>query len=98
MRNLIRTALLATTLAAGFAGVASAQPAYPPIPPPRYEVVPVAPGQRVVWEPGHWHWDGHRYVWFAGHYVDRRPHYDHYIPGRWAPRGGAWVWVPAHWE
>ena len=84
-------------------GSANAQPPppnYAPIPPPRVEVVPPAPGPRVVWEPGHWHWDGATYVWRGGHYVGRRPHYGHYVVGawRWRPRLGQYVWVAAHWE
>jgi hypothetical protein len=85
-------------------GSAGAQPppppTYAPVPPPRVEVVPPPPGGRVVWEPGHWHWDGVRYIWISGHYVERRPHYGHYAEGRWAwsPHEGRWVWRPAHWE
>jgi WXXGXW repeat (2 copies) len=95
------------TIAAGVVlfgiGTAVAQPppppGYAPIPAPRYEAVPPAPGPRVIWEPGHWHWDGVRYVWIGGRYVEARPHYHHYAPGRWvAGHQGRWVWVPAHWE
>ena len=84
-------------------GSASAQPPppnYAPIPPPRAETVPPRPGERVVWQPGHWHWDGYRYIWIRGRYIDRRPRYRQYVDGRWdpGPRGGRYVWVPAHWE
>ena len=85
-------------------GSASAQPppppTYAPIPPPRAEVIPPPPGGPMVWEPGHWHWDGYRYVWRPGHYVQSRPEYRHYAEGRWiwAPREGRWIWRPAHWE
>ncbi len=63
-------------------------------------VVPPPPGGRMIWQPGHWHWDGYRYIWVGGHYVERRPHYGHYVEGRWvwAPRAGRWIWRPAHWE
>jgi len=74
-------------------------PPYPPVPPPRSEFVPVAPpGRRVVWEPGHWHWNGRGYVWIGGHYIEPRPQYTRYVPGAWVRRGPQWVWVPAHWE
>jgi hypothetical protein len=98
MASRLTGSLLAVALTAGIAGAAIAQPAYPPIPPPRVEVMPAAPGARFIWEPGHWRWTGVQYVWDPGHYIARRPHYAHYAPGHWAPRGGAWVWVPAHWE
>ena len=82
------------------AGAHPPPPNYAPIPPLREEVVPALPGPRVVWQPGHWHWDGYRYVWFRGHYVERRPHYARYAEGRWiwATRQGRWIWRPAHWE
>ncbi len=75
-------------------------PGYAPIPPPRTEIVPPPPRGRMVWEPGHWHWDGRRYIWIDGRYVERRPHYGRYVEGRWiwAPREGRWIWRPAHWE
>lgn len=84
-------------------GSARAQPpppGYAPIPPPRSEIVPPPPRGRVVWQPGHWHWDGFRYVWIAGRYVERRPHFGRYAEGRWvwAPRAGRWVWRPAQWQ
>jgi hypothetical protein len=85
-------------------GTANAQPPpppnYAPIPPPRVEVVPPPPGGRMVWEPGHWHWNGYRYIWFGGRYVQTRPAYHHYVEGRWvwAPYQRRYVWTPAHWE
>jgi hypothetical protein len=73
-------------------------PGYPPIPPPRVEVVPAAPGPSVVWQPGHWHWNGREYVWVQGMYVRRHAHYHAYVEGHWAARGPNWVWVPGHWQ
>jgi hypothetical protein len=82
------------------AGAQPPPPNYAPIPPPRAEVVPPPPGRRAVWQPGHWHWDGYRYIWVSGRYVDRRPRFGRYVEGRWnwAPRQGRYVWVPAHWQ
>jgi len=52
-------------------------------PPPRYEVVGVAPAPGYVWIAGYWNWGGVRYEW---------------VPGRWsAPRPG-YVWQPHRWE
>ncbi|WP_428490282.1 hypothetical protein [Rhodopila sp.] len=84
-------------------GTANAQPppppTYAPIPPPRAEVVPPPPGGRMIWEPGHWQWDGARYAWHPGRYVERGPHHGHYVQGRWiwGPREHRWLWRPAHW-
>jgi hypothetical protein len=98
MRFPFRPGLFALALTAGLAGAATAQPPYPPVPEPRIEQVPPPPGERFVWEPGHWHWDGAAYVWIGGHYVLRHRHWGAYEPGRWVLRDGDWVWVPAHWR
>ena len=72
-------------------------PPYPPVPPPQTEVIPVAPNERVVWQPGHWRWNGTTYVWIAGRYIAKPVHAAHWIEGHWAMRGGGWVWVGGHW-
>jgi hypothetical protein len=65
---------------------------------PRYEVVPVAPYESAVWDPGHWHWNGAAYVWEPGHWVER-PHVRAvWEPGHWSERGGVWIWVGGHWR
>jgi hypothetical protein len=46
----------------------------PPPPPVVYEQPPPPPAAYLVWQPGHWRWDGYRWVWDRGHYV-RRPGY-----------------------
>lgn len=46
----------------------------PAPPPPRYEVIPVAPSRAHVWVAGHWAWrpGRHQHVW---------------VPGTWHARG-----------
>ncbi|SJZ93833.1 YXWGXW repeat-containing protein [Enhydrobacter aerosaccus] len=84
------------------AGVASAQdviyvPAAPP--PPRAEIVPTVPADRVVtWQPGYWRWTGAEYAWVAGHYVDAPRRGAVWIPGRWEQRARGWVYVDGHWN
>ena len=80
-------------------GVPTAQAqGYPPLPPPRYEQIPPPPGGQFAWQPGHWRWNGYRYVWFPGRYIPGGPHFAHFIPGHWALRYGQWVWIPQHWR
>ena len=45
----------------------------PPPPPPArvVERVPPPPPGYYAWRPGHWRWNGYRYVWVPGHYVAR---------------------------
>jgi len=72
--------LLMTGCAADFAvhgafpAPLSVAEAIPSPPPPRYEVIPVAPGPAYVWVGGHWNWRApiHQHVW---------------VPGVWRPRG-----------
>lgn len=43
----------------------------PPAPAPIVEAPPPPPGAYYVWRPGHWRWNGVRWVWIRGHYVAR---------------------------
>jgi len=80
--------------------VAQPPPNYAPIPPPRHEHMPPQPHGNVVWQPGHWHWDGHQYVWVGGHYVERHPHHRTWAAGHWAwsHRDNRYIWNPPHWR
>lgn len=72
---------------------------YPPIPVERVEVIPPPPrGREVVrWQPGHWQWDGVRYDWVGGHYVERLVGVTRWVPGHWDARPGGYGWVPGRW-
>lgn len=95
----LQTILVASTLLAS--GAAMAQPApYEPIPPPQVEAgpPPVAPGAGYILEPGHWQWNGVRYVWVGRHWILGRPGWTHWVPGHWRVGAfGRWHWVPGHW-
>jgi hypothetical protein len=80
------------------AGPAAAQPPVPygPVPPPRYEPMP-PPRHGYYWEPGHWHWNGYRYVWIGGRWIGGPPRTGQYIPGHWRWNGYRYIWVPSHW-
>lgn len=70
-------------------------------PPPRVEVVPVLPAERVEverWQPGHWRWSGDEHVWVEGHYVSRPRPRAEWIPGRWEQRPRGWVYIDGHWN
>jgi hypothetical protein len=47
--------------------------AVPAPPPPRYEVIPVAPDRAHVWVAGHWVWrpERHEHVWISGGWRSR---------------------------
>ena len=93
--------LLAASLA--LAGCyAPASVAYNPYPPPpvvRAETIPPPPVSEaaLIWQPGHWDWDGQGYIWSAGRWVQRAGHGTEWQDGYWSNANGPWVWVPAHW-
>jgi hypothetical protein len=86
--------LLAIAVAAGAQVVVRLGP-----PPPHpVEVVPVLPHPGWVWEPGYYRWDGVHYIWVPGVYVAPPYANARWIPGRWAPRPGGYVWIEGHWR
>ncbi len=88
-------AFLGAALLVALGAGAEAQPyAVPPPPPPPAYIAPPPPvGPGYVLVPGHYRWDGYRYVWIGAHYG--RPHRGEvrFVPGHWSPRG----WIPEHW-
>ncbi len=92
------TLALSLTVAACYVAPAPvAVGTYQPVPPLQQEVIPPAPSTTVVWEPGHWNWNGARYVWVPGHYLERTAAGEHWVHGHWAQRNGVWEWMPGHW-
>lgn len=70
-----------------------------PVPPIRAERVPAPPRSAVVliWQPGHYNWNGSDYVWTAGQWVERAGHGTLWQDGYWQRTSQTSVWVPAHW-
>jgi hypothetical protein len=67
-------------------------------PPVRVETQTVAPGPMYVWQKGYWRWNGARYMWIPGHWVERPRPAAVWVEGHWVRRGGGWVWVAGHWQ
>lgn len=77
---------------------APATPAAPyPPPPKRAEIPPPAPTAHSLWECGHWNWNGARYMWALGGYIERPEPTANWVPGYWDQQGNGWVWVSGHW-
>jgi len=66
-------------------------------PAPRHEVVPTL-RSGYEWAPGYWNWNGHRYVWVAGHTVRARGPDYHWVAPQWADEGGRYRFQAGRWE
>jgi hypothetical protein len=69
-------------------------------PAPIVEAVPPIPHEHPdwVWQPGYHRWDGGRYVWVPGTYVQPPRHGARWVAGHWDHRGGGYVWIEGHWR
>jgi WXXGXW repeat (2 copies) len=72
---------------------------FPPVPPLIAEVIPKPPvtSEPLMWQPGHWDWNGSAYVWAKGQYVPAEGHGNLWMPGWWTPTQSGWTWMPPHW-
>jgi hypothetical protein len=105
--RMISKSLLGAALASGLMALAgcavqtepAAMAVPPPIPATTIEVIPKPPVSAVplIWQPGHWDWNGTGYVWTSGQYVPRDSHGNLYMPGWWARTPAGWQWQPSHW-
>jgi len=67
-------------------------------PPPRHEVIGVAPSSAHVWVAGYWVYRDRRWVWVPGHYEPRPRPAAVWAPGHWDHTTRGWVWTPGHWD
>jgi hypothetical protein len=71
----------------------------PSAPPPvREEIIPPAPSTDVVWQPGHWSWNGTQYTWVSGVYVAQPRPQVAWVPGHWDQSPNGWAWVDGYWQ
>ena len=63
--------MLLTALLTGAALLSACvvEPARPPEPTPRVEVMPPAPSPGYHWVKGHYRWEGNHWAWVPGHWV-----------------------------
>ncbi len=66
-------------------------------PPPRAEVIGVAPYPGYFWIGGYWNWTGHRHDWVGGHWEAPRPGY-HWVPRQWSQDRDGWRLHGGRWE
>src|ERR1043166_10117300 len=63
-------------------------------PPPRTEVMGVAPSTAHVWVQGYWVHRDRRWVWVPGHWEARPRVGAMYVAGHWDRTTQGWVWTP----
>jgi hypothetical protein len=93
-------AVLVVSLIAGCGDKSGpAENPYPPVPPLISEPIPKPPitAEALMWQPGHWDWNGSAYVWAKGQYVPAAGHGSLWMPGWWSRTQAGWTWVPPHW-
>lgn len=66
-------------------------------PPPRVDVVGVAPYPGYIWIGGYWNWHSGRHHWVPGRWEPPR-HGHRWVPHRWEPYGSSWRQHPGRWE
>lgn len=93
-------ALLAGCSALGSDPTAHATAAVAPYPPPakRAEIPPSPPSDDLLWLVGHWSWDGAKYAWSPGHYIQRPTPTANWRPGYWDQELSGWLWTEGHWD
>lgn len=99
MRRILTALLLSGMLAACAPTVETATFRPPPVPAPLTETIPNPPvsAEQLLWQPGHWNWNGSGYVWQPGEYVPATGHGPLFQPGYWEQSASGWTWQPAHW-
>ncbi len=72
---------------------------HPPIPAIPDEQVPVPPpaATELIWQPGHFDWDGAHYTWVRGEWTKRSGPNTLWRDGFWDMVHKQPVWVPAGW-
>ena len=104
-RTSVAVSLLLTALLSGCV-IAPARPYYrdegpyevaPQPPPPRDEVIGVAPVVGYLWLGGYWGWSAGRHLWVGGHWEAPRPGY-RWMPHNWVQIRGGWRLNPGRWE
>jgi hypothetical protein len=51
-----------------------------------------------VWVPGYHRWDGRRYVWVSGRYMQPPRPGAVWMAGAWRPERGGYVWHNGYWR
>lgn len=69
-----------------------------PPPPPRVEVIGVAPSPGHVWVAGFHRWDGKAHVWVPGHWIVRPHAHAVWVKGHWKHHARGYYWVEGHWR
>jgi hypothetical protein len=56
-----------------------------------------SPHSGFAWKDGYYRWNGYRYIWSQGHWVNPPRPGQVWVPGHWEQRKDVWVFVEGHW-
>jgi hypothetical protein len=75
--------------------------ACPTVPPNKVEGIPKPPVSEdpLLWQPGHWDWNGSSYSWREGVWIKRNGRGNQFMEGHWERDTvpNPCNWVPWHW-
>jgi hypothetical protein len=100
--TLIATIAVAGAAVAGCTSASRTEGACPSAPALVEETMPKPPvsEQQLIWQPGHWDWNGNTYAWTSGDWLPKPPSGSGmWLEGHWTREGKSapCVWVPAGW-
>ena len=55
------------------------------------------PRRDALWTFGHWDWNGAKYIWAPGRYIERPTPTANWRPGYWEQQPDGWIWVDGQW-
>ncbi len=90
---------LSALCAVALSGCLGTGPTHPPVPATPDEQVPVPPPSTttLIWQPGHYDWDGAHYLWVRGEWTASTGETRLWRDGFWDTVNKQPVWVPGRW-
>lgn len=97
IRSLVTAVALGLLASAGTAQARDVEVEISSAPPPDREYVIPAPREGYVYERPHYRWEGDKYVWNDGRYIEEREGHRYEQP-KIEHRGEHWYFRSGHWD
>jgi hypothetical protein len=96
VKKIILSALLALCMAPAAVMAQVMVRVAPPAPIVEVHDRPPHPGW--VWNDGYYRWNGHKYIWVKGRWVNPPHPGAVWVAHHWEQRNGGWVLIEGHWR